>query len=218
MEQAREAQEKEAGSGLAGTDSARAPVVAVEPTPGDERKAETPAPSAARRPAPAALKMKDEALLRSKTERAASLKEDSAVGSGVVEDKATVDLVLRMRKEKAEKAFSSAVTGPAPEASPATGAARAKSMAPRTLEAKGADPALRKVKHLIEEARGKVFSVDYDKDTGEVVSVHAEIPASQYSFVYEGLSTLGDVQAPAKILPREDRASVELRIRLKAAD
>lgn len=215
-EQAREvAPEGETESRPSKTDSAQAPLMAVKPGPDDEQAAETPAPLAARRTAPAAMKMKD-AELQSLPETKAALRTGSAAGKELEEDKASMDLVLRMWKKKGEMAFSSAVTGPMLEAQPAAEARAAKSMALKTREGEGADPAFRQVKHLIEDAQGKVLSADYDKDTGELESVHAEIPASQYSTLYDGLSTLGDVQAPAKALPKEDRAPVELRIKMKA--
>jgi hypothetical protein len=214
MEQAKEGVIKgEAESRLSETEAARAPLVAAPPSPADER----PAPPAARRSAPAAMKMKD-ANLRSMQEAKAVRRSDSAVDRALLEDRASVDLIVRMKKQKAEMAFSSAVTGTSREARPGMVAGAAKGMALRGQESKETDPAFRKVKHLIEKAQGKVLSVDYDKDTGEVDSVHAEIPASQYSTLYNGLSTLGDVQAPAQAQPKADHAPVELRVKVRAAE
>jgi hypothetical protein len=113
-------------------------------------------------------------------------------------EKALVNLVIRMRKDAAGGAAALA-----PEAT-----------ALKAPQKKAVDPSLQQVRSLIEDARGKVLSVEYDKKTGELESVHAEIPAAQYSHVYHGLSTLGDVQAPAEAPPPEDRGPVELRIRV----
>jgi len=127
-------------------------------------------------------------------------------------EKASVNLVLRMRKPANEGDISSSLTGRSSTTRAAPAAPALGAISQRNLEKKAGVSLLQRVRGLIEDAQGKVLSVEYDKNTGEWESIRAEIPAAQYAHVYDGLSLLGEVQAPAEAPPSEDRGPVDLRI------
>jgi hypothetical protein len=66
----------------------------------------------------------------------------------------------------------------------------------------------------IEAVKGKVLSVDYNHQTGQPESIHAETPAEQLPILYEKLRELGELQVSPETGTQKDSGLVPLRIRL----
>ncbi|MBN1843356.1 MAG: zf-HC2 domain-containing protein [Deltaproteobacteria bacterium] len=75
------------------------------------------------------------------------------------------------------------------------------------------DEILSKVKNLVAHAEGKVVSIEYDKLTERPQSIHAEIPAKDYSFFCKKLQLLGDFETPPPTLSEDDHETISIRIR-----
>lgn len=70
------------------------------------------------------------------------------------------------------------------------------------------------VTKAIEAARGKVFSVDYNPQTGRPEFVRAEIPAGELPILYEKLKKLGELQVPPETGTEKDSGLVHVKITL----
>ncbi len=76
-----------------------------------------------------------------------------------------------------------------------------------------AEEILSEVKNLIGHAEGKVISIEYDKQAELPYYLNAEIPAKQYSSLYEALKQLALIRASPAAMPENDRDVIEIRIR-----
>ena len=74
---------------------------------------------------------------------------------------------------------------------------------------------LSRIKELIEEAKGSVLSVDYEKDTQLPQVVAAQLPARSYPTFLNELRRLGQLEEPA-VTPKisNQDALIQLQIRL----
>jgi len=77
---------------------------------------------------------------------------------------------------------------------------------------------LHRVKNLIGFVDGKVLTVEYDKQTERLKSIHAEIPAKQYETFCEKLTRLVALQNPPPALSDKDRETIRVRIRFKSSE
>ena len=66
----------------------------------------------------------------------------------------------------------------------------------------------------IEAVKGKVLSVDYNHQTGQPESIHAETPAEQLPILYEKLRELGELQVSPQTGTQKNSGLVPLTIRL----
>jgi len=66
----------------------------------------------------------------------------------------------------------------------------------------------------IETAKGKILSVDYNRQTGRPESVHAEVPAGGLPILYERLREMGDLQVSPETGTEKDSDVVHLKIRI----
>jgi len=203
----------------------QAPVVDEIPAPADRlmaergprapQRMESRAPGSANGLAPitkAAESERTQDTLKARVPADAKLAGAAAARSG----KSPMELVLRMRKGFLKRA----AFGTAMEKAKAQtkgmqekplGAVALDEIAPK---GKAPEASLERVKDLIEHVQGKVLSVEYEKETGEVDSVSAEIPATHYAVFYDELSALGDVQPSPRPLPEQGQQPVEIRIKI----
>ena len=70
------------------------------------------------------------------------------------------------------------------------------------------------ITNAIETAKGKVLSVDYNRQTGLPESIHAETPAEQLPILYEKLRELGELQVSPETGTQKDSGLVQVKIRL----
>jgi hypothetical protein len=75
------------------------------------------------------------------------------------------------------------------------------------------DEILSKVKNLVAHVDGKVVSIEYDQLTERPQSIHAEIPAKDYSSFCKKLKLLGDFETPQPMLSEDDQETISIRIR-----
>jgi hypothetical protein len=72
--------------------------------------------------------------------------------------------------------------------------------------------------HLIVLAKGRVLAVKYDRQTGRLRSIHAEIPATRYESFTEGLRRWGTLRTTPPALSKKDRETVHIRINLESSE
>jgi hypothetical protein len=72
--------------------------------------------------------------------------------------------------------------------------------------------------HLIVLAKGRVLAVKYDRQTGRLRSIHAEIPATRYESFTEGLRRWGTLRTTPPDLSKKDRETVHIRINLESSE
>ncbi|MEE8554161.1 MAG: hypothetical protein V3S72_12750, partial [Desulfobacterales bacterium] len=77
---------------------------------------------------------------------------------------------------------------------------------------------LYKVKNLIGLVDGRVLSEDYERQTEQLQSIHAEFPAMQYEIFCEKLSRFATLQKPPPALSDKDRETIRVRIRFKSSE
>ena len=77
---------------------------------------------------------------------------------------------------------------------------------------------LPRVKNLIGLVDGKVLSVEYERQTEQLKSIHAEIPAKQYKTFCEKLTRLAAFQNPPPDLLDKDRETIRIRIRFISSE
>jgi hypothetical protein len=75
------------------------------------------------------------------------------------------------------------------------------------------DPFL-SITKAIEATKGRVISVDYNKQTGQPEVVHAQMPAGEIPRLYEKLRELGELQVSPETGAEKDSGLVPIRIRL----
>jgi len=75
------------------------------------------------------------------------------------------------------------------------------------------DPFL-SITKAIEATKGRVISVDYNKQTGQPEVVHAQMPAGEIPRLYEKLRELGELQVSPETGAEKDSDLVPIRIRL----
>jgi hypothetical protein len=75
-----------------------------------------------------------------------------------------------------------------------------------------------RVKHLIGLVKGKVLAVKYDRQTGRLHYIHAEIPANRYESFTERLSRLGTLRTTPPELSEKARETVHIRINFKSSE
>jgi cell division protein FtsN len=75
-----------------------------------------------------------------------------------------------------------------------------------------------RVKLLIGWAKGKVLAVKYERQTGRLHSIHAEIPAARYESFTEGLRRLGTLRTTPPALSEKDRETIHIRINLESSE
>ena len=76
------------------------------------------------------------------------------------------------------------------------------------------DETLSKVKNLVECLDGKVVSIEYEEQTGQPQSIHAEIPAKDYNSFCDGLRDIALLQTTPPTISGEDQEVIQIRIRL----
>jgi len=87
----------------------------------------------------------------------------------------------------------------------------------KTLEPKqeeGGDETLSKVKNLVERIDGKVVSIEYEKQTEQPQSIHAEIPTRHYNSFCDGLRDIALLQTTPPTISEKDQKLIHIRIRL----
>jgi len=75
------------------------------------------------------------------------------------------------------------------------------------------DEVLSRIRDLINNVKGTVLSTEYDQNTHQPESIHAEIPAEQYGFLCEKLQQLGIFRFPAPAV--EGKALKHLKIHIR---
>ncbi|MGD8757845.1 MAG: zf-HC2 domain-containing protein [Deltaproteobacteria bacterium] len=76
------------------------------------------------------------------------------------------------------------------------------------------DQTLSKVKNVVELAGGKVVSTQGAKDSGQPLSIRAEIPAEHYNSFCEALRKLGNLSSAHPSLPETDQEVLQVHVRL----
>ena len=77
---------------------------------------------------------------------------------------------------------------------------------------------LYKVKNLIGLVDGRVLSEEYERQTEQLQSIHAEFTAKQYEMFCEKLTRFATLQKPPPVLSDKDRETIRVRIRLKSSE
>ena len=96
-------------------------------------------------------------------------------------------------------------------------AARAPAQEDKKEEALEKEPeSVLSITKAIETAKGKLLSVDYNRQTGRPEVVHAEIPAGELPILYEKLRELGDLQISPETPAEKDSPVVHVKVRLVA--
>lgn len=78
----------------------------------------------------------------------------------------------------------------------------------------GGDETLSKVKNLVERIDGKVISIEYEKQTEQPQSIHAEIPTKHYNSFCNGLRDIALLQSTPPTISEKDQKVIQIRIRL----
>ena len=77
---------------------------------------------------------------------------------------------------------------------------------------------LNKVKNLIGLVDGRVLSEEYERQTEQLQSIHAEFTAKQYEIFCEKLTRFAALQKPPPALSDKDRETIRVRIRFKSSE
>lgn len=77
---------------------------------------------------------------------------------------------------------------------------------------------LNKVKNLIGLVDGRVLSEEYERQTEQLQSIHAEFTAKQYEMFCEKLTRFATLQKPPPALSDKDRETIRVRIRFKSSE
>jgi len=75
---------------------------------------------------------------------------------------------------------------------------------------------LNRVKNLIGLVGGRVLLEEYERQTEQLQSIHAEIPANQYEIFYEKLTRFATLQNPPPALSDKDRETIRVHIRFQS--
>jgi len=76
------------------------------------------------------------------------------------------------------------------------------------------DETLSKVKNLVERVDGKVVSIEYENQTEQPQSIHAEIPTEHYNSFCDGLRDIALLQTTPPTISEKDQKVIQIRIRL----
>ena len=76
------------------------------------------------------------------------------------------------------------------------------------------DETLSKVKNLVERVDGKIISIEYEEQTEQPQSIHAEIPTEHYNSFCDGLRDIALLQTTPPIISEKDQKLIQIRIRL----
>jgi hypothetical protein len=96
-----------------------------------------------------------------------------------------------------------------------------KSSAERSVTAGHIAPAanlLHRVKNLVQLVDGRVLSEEYESQTNQLQSIHAEIPAKQYEIFRSKLTRFATLQTSPPVLSDKDRETIQVRIRFKSSE
>jgi hypothetical protein len=77
---------------------------------------------------------------------------------------------------------------------------------------------LSSVRELIKHVEGTVVSLEYDEETQQLRTIHAEIPSRNYPVFYEELTRLAPLQAPPQAISEEDQETIPVRITVIAPE
>lgn len=77
---------------------------------------------------------------------------------------------------------------------------------------------LYKVKNLIGLVNGRVLSEEYERQTEQLQSIHAEFTVKQYEIFCEKLTRFATLQKPPPALSDKDRETIRVRIRFKSSE
>ena len=77
---------------------------------------------------------------------------------------------------------------------------------------------LNKVKNLIGLVDGRVLSEEYERQTEQLQSIHAEFTAKQYEIFCEKLTRFAALEKPPPALSDKDRETIRVRIRFKSSE
>ena len=72
---------------------------------------------------------------------------------------------------------------------------------------------LSSMKHIIDLVKGKILTVEYDRQAEQLKSVYAEIPAKSYESFCKELTNLATFQSPPPDLADKDLETIQVRIR-----
>ena len=75
---------------------------------------------------------------------------------------------------------------------------------------------MNKVKSLINSAKGKVASIEYEKETKRPQSLEAEIPSEHYNAFYEKLKLLAHIESSHESISDTHQAFIPIRILFKS--
>jgi hypothetical protein len=137
----------------------------------------------------------------------------------------TRELVLSLKRQAPSKETPEPSAAPAPSSAPASAAVlegqKQKLAARAPLEEGKKENQLKRepesvlsVTRAIETSRGRLLSIDYDRQTGRAEFVNAEIAAADLPLLYEKLKQLGDLQVSPEASTAKDSGPVHVRIRL----
>jgi hypothetical protein len=77
---------------------------------------------------------------------------------------------------------------------------------------------LNRVKNLIGLVGGRVLLEEYERQTEQLQSIHAEFTAKQYEIFCEKLTRFATLQKPPPALSDKDRETIRVHIRLKSSE
>jgi hypothetical protein len=136
-------------------------------------------------------------------------------------DRETREVALNLKKQARAKAFPEPSAAPAPAQPAVSEMQRQKLATGAPLQEDKKEDQLEKesesvlsITRAVETAKGKVLSVDYNRQTGQPESIHADIPAGQISLLYEKLKELGDLQVSPETRTEKDSELLRVKIRL----
>jgi anti-sigma factor RsiW len=214
---------REAKGMIAPTQRSEAPVQQAAPPAAakDESAGKPAAKSEAPEEKPALSGLAGERSTGKLAARSEALVQKAAIPEPV-KDKEAREVTLNLKKQVRAKAASTEPSAAEAPASPAvsemqrrTLAARAPAPEDKKEEATGKEPeSVRSVTKAVEDAKGKVLSVDHNPQTGRPEFVQAQMPAGALPALYEKLRELGELQVPPQMGAEKDSDLVLIKIRL----
>ncbi len=91
----------------------------------------------------------------------------------------------------------------------------------RKIEARQRGPVadlFSRIKHLIRLVEGKVLTVEYDRQTEQLKTIHMEIPAKSYESFCRELNRLATFQTPPPTLADKDLGTIRIQIRFISSE
>jgi hypothetical protein len=158
--------------------------------------------------------LKDEAAKPQRAYRTATVEQPP-------EKKEPIELALVMKRALPPETYA---PGAAVKAAPAPREKMRRSLAKKeaVLSAhpetdKGGDDVLPGLTGLVELVGGTVVSIEYEKATNRLESIHVEIPAGQFNRFYSRLGELGDLKGAPRSVTGKEQGLLSVRIRLLAS-